>query len=78
MPSKIGQVQMQSFKDNIPLEALQFAKVARLEDRRSELCMSTMEIFTKGGPCQPVIKHHLSIFYIYLFIYLIFKVFVSV
>ena len=41
---------MQSFKDNIPLEALQFAKVARLEDRRSELCMSTMEIFTKGGP----------------------------
>ena len=27
--------------------------------------MSTMEIFTKGGPCQPVIKHHLSIFYIY-------------
>ena len=49
MPSKIEQVQMQSFKDNIPLEALQFAKVARLEDRRSELCMSTLEIFTKGG-----------------------------
>ena len=26
-----------SFKDNIPLEALQFANVTRLEDRRSEL-----------------------------------------
>ena len=46
----IERVQMRASKDNIPLEALQFAKVARLEDRRIEVCRSTMEIFTKGRP----------------------------
>ena len=34
-----------SFKDNIPLEALQFARVVRVEDRRSGLCLS---IINKG------------------------------
>ena len=31
-----------SFNDNIRSEALQFARVVRVEDRRSELCMSTI------------------------------------
>ena len=31
-----------SFKDNVPPEALQFARVVRVEDRRSGLCMSTI------------------------------------
>ena len=37
------------FSGNFQFETGLFAKVARLEDRRSELCMSTLEIFTKGG-----------------------------
>ena len=56
-----------TFKDNIPLEALQFANVTRLEDRRSELWMSTMEIFTKGGPLSTCVKtSFIYLFYIYL------------
>ena len=35
-------VQYASFKDIIPPEALQFARVVRVEDRRSGLCMSTI------------------------------------
>ena len=31
--------------------------------------MSTMEIFSKGGPCQPVIKHHLSIYFIFIYLF---------
>ena len=35
-------VQYASFKDNVPPEALQFARVVRVEDRRSGLFMSTI------------------------------------
>ena len=31
-------------------EALQLAKIDRLEDRRDELCMRTFDKITKGGP----------------------------
>ena len=31
-------------------ESLQRAKIARLEDRRNELCMRTFDDITKGGP----------------------------
>ena len=31
-------------------DAFQRAKIARLEDRRNELCMRTFDEITKGGP----------------------------
>ena len=33
-------------------EALQLAKIVRLEDRRNELCIRTFNKITKAGPCQ--------------------------
>ena len=39
-------------------EALQCAKIARLEDRRNELCMRAFDKITKGGPLS---KHLTSI-----------------
>ena len=37
-------------------EALQVAKIARLEDRRNELCMRTFDNITEGGH-GPLSKH---------------------
>ena len=59
LPAHLPLVQYASFKDNVPPEALQFARVVRVEDRRSGLCMSTV--------LSPVIKDHLSIYFICLF-----------
>ena len=54
LPSEIQRVQMRALRIIYPRssykEALQLAKIARLEDRRNELCMRTFDKITKGGP----------------------------
>ena len=48
-------------------EALQLAKIARLEDRRNELCMRAFDKITKGGPLSKHLTSIRSIAYDYSF-----------
>ena len=54
LSSQIERVQMRALRIIYPRssyqEALQRAKIARLEDRRNELCMRAFDKITKGGP----------------------------
>ena len=54
LSSEIERVQMRALRIIYPRssyqEALQRAKIARLEDRRNELCMRAFDKITKGGP----------------------------
>ena len=54
LSSEIERVQMRALKIIYPRssyqEALQRAKIARLEDRRNDLCMRAFDKITKGGP----------------------------
>ena len=54
LSSEIERVQMRALRIIYPRssyqEASQLAKIARLEDRRNELCMRAFDKITKGGP----------------------------
>ena len=54
LSSEIERVQMRALRIIYPRssheEALQRAKIARLEDRRNELCTMAFDKITKGGP----------------------------
>ena len=54
LSSEIERVQMRALRIIYPRssyqEAFQRAKIARLEDRRNELCMRAFDKITKGGP----------------------------
>ena len=54
LSSEIERVQMRALRiihsRSSYQEALQLAKIARLEDRRDELCMRTFNNIAKGGP----------------------------
>ena len=75
LPSKIERVQMRA------LRIIYLWKLYNLReslDLRTGAVSSVWALWQKVGPCQPVIKHHLSIYlFICLFTYLIFTVFFS-
>ena len=58
LSSEIDRVEMRALRIIYPRssyqEALQLAKIARLEDRRNELCTRAFDKITKGRPCQNI------------------------
>ena len=71
LSSEVEWVQMRALRIIYPRssyqEALQRAKIARLEDRRNELCMRAFDKITKGGPLSKHLTPLRSIAHVYSF-----------